>query len=188
MRPASYRSATWKHAVVLSGMLLMFGASGALLEQVLGISSPWMALMGMLCFMGIARAAEPLYPLKLPACLGGLRSWEISGAVYRALAVPAFGRCLRDTPLRFLNTSLYFSPSRPDPLAIRRQAESAEAIHFWAAVLLLPYMLFCAVDRQWSVVGWFALVQVLGNVYPIMHLRLVRARLDRTIARAIRSS
>ena len=69
-----------------------------------------------------------------------------------------------------------------DPLQVCRLAESAEATHFWAAVLVMLYICYAFFSRQWSVVADF-LVQVVGNIYPIMHLRLVRGRLTRLIAR-----
>jgi hypothetical protein len=144
-----------------------------------------MALALMFFFLGLAKVAEPLYRLKLPGALRQLRGWELEGAVYRNLAVPAFGRCLRNTPLRYLNATLYLPRRRPDATAVLRQVESAEAIHFWAAVLLLPYMVFCALRGQWAAVAGFVLVQVLINVYPVMHLRLVRVRLDAALRRAI---
>jgi hypothetical protein len=174
----------WKHIFVFLVMLLAFAFSGAMLESLVGIASPWMGLMMFFAFLGLARIAEPLYQLKLPGNLKRLRSWEVKGAVYQKLAVPRFGKLLRNTPLRFLNSSVYLSRESREPLPIRPQIESAEAIHFWSAVLLLPYMVFCCLHGQWVVAGVLLMLQALWNVYPIMHLRAVRARLDRAIDRA----
>ncbi len=59
------------------------------------------------------------------------------------------------------------------------QLESAEAPHFWAAALIVAYMAYACIQGWWSVVFWFALVQIAGNLYPILHLRWVRGRLKR---------
>jgi len=174
----------WKHLTFLLATLLAFAASVVMLSGVVGVASPWMALVIMFCFLGLARVAEPLYRVKLPRSLRSIRGWELEGVIYRSLAVPAFGRFLANTPLRFLNSSLYLSSTRRAALALRLQVESAEAIHFWAAILLLPYMAFCLMKGQRAAFAWLALLQLLINVYPVMHLRFVRARLDGAIGRS----
>jgi hypothetical protein len=108
-----------------------------------------------------------------------LRPWELRGAVYRKLGVSGFGALLRNTPLRILNTTVYVSGNHRDPLLVLRQVESAEACHFWAALLLMPYLAWCALSGRWAVLGAFLAVQIVLNVYPILHLRSVRGRLER---------
>jgi hypothetical protein len=68
-------------------------------------------------------------------------------------------------------------------IRVRLQVASAEACHFWAAVLLAPFIGVGAVAGRWSVVAGFLVTQLLVNLYPILHLRSVRGRLDRTIER-----
>jgi hypothetical protein len=58
-----------------------------------------------------------------------------------------------------------------DPFEVRVRVESAEAAHFWATVLFLPYIVVALWNGLWSVVVWFALAQALVNVYPLLHLR-----------------
>lgn len=69
-----------------------------------------------------------------------------------------------------------------------RQAASAEAIHFWAMVLFTPYMVFVWFQGQVLVAAVFLLIQILVNVYPILHLRTLRGRLDPLFARATRET
>ena len=164
---------------LLLATVLAFGVSLGMMQRAVGLASPWMALMVFLCFLGLAKVAEPLWMLKLPKGLRPLRAWELQGRVYRRLAVPGFGALLRDTPLRLLNTRVYVSRSSRDPLDVCRQVESAEAIHFWGALLLAPCIVAYAWIGRWAAVGGFLLLQVLGNAYPIMHLRWVRGRLER---------
>jgi hypothetical protein len=170
----------WLHVLVLLAVLLVFGASFALLSGVIGITSPWLGLLLMFYFLGLAKVAEPLFVLRMPRGLRPLRRWEREGNVYRRLRVPSFGRLLRLAPLRYLNSAVYLNRGR-DPLQVRLRAESSEASHFWAAVLFMLCVTFAGLNGMWSVVAWFLLAQVLVNVYPILHLRYVRGRLDRVI-------
>lgn len=174
---------TWLHALVLLLVVLVFGVSFALLSTVIGITSPWLALLLMFYFLGIGRVAEPLFTLRMPRALYQLRHWEQEGDISRRLHVLSFGRMLGQTPLRYLNPGVYLDRQRGDPCKVLRQAESSEATHFWAAVLFMPYIAFAAVTGEWSIAAWFSLAQVLVNIYPILHLRHLRGRLDRIINR-----
>jgi hypothetical protein len=171
------------HALALLAVVLVLGASFALLSTVIGVTSPWLALLLMFYFLAIAKVAEPLFKLRMPRALHRLRNWEREGDVLRQLGVFSFGRLLRRTPLRYLNSGVYLKQQRRDYLAVRRQAESAEASHFWAAVLFMPWIAAAAAAGKWSIAAWFSLAQVLVNVYPILHLRHIRGRLERTLRR-----
>jgi hypothetical protein len=83
---------------------------------------------------------------------------------------------------------VYLDRERRDFLQVRLQAESAEATHFWAAVLFMPFVALAVLNGMWKIVAWFSLVQVLVNVYPILHLCHIRGRLDRTIGRVRRNA
>ena len=50
-------------------------------------------------------------------------------------------------------------------------------------MLFMPCIAVAAAGGKWNIVAWFSLAQVLVNVYPILHLRYTRGRLDRTIRR-----
>lgn len=174
-----------KHLAILLATLAAFAYSLDMLHRLIGWTSPWMVLMVFLCFLGAAKVADPIFKLRIPASLRALRPWELRGDVYRRLGVAGFGKLLRNTPLRFLNTTVYVSRERRDPRLIARQVESAEACHFWAALLLVPYLVACVLDGEWRVLGAFLAVEILGNAYPIMHLRSVRGRLDRLLVRHV---
>lgn len=173
----------WLAALALLAVILVFGASFALLSRAIGITSPWLVLLLMFQFLGIARVAEPLFRLRMPRMLRPLRPWELESHVSRRLGVLRFGRILRHSPLRYLNSGVYLERRRGDPLQVRLQAESSEAAHFWAAVLVMPYVAFAGLSSRWSIVAVFVLAQVLVNLYPILHLRHIRGRLDRIIPR-----
>ena len=170
--------------LALLAVLLVFGVSFELLRRVIGSSSPWLVLLLMFYFLGLAKVAEPLFRFTMPGRLRRLRPWELEGHVYRRIRVPQFGRLLRQTPLRILNSAVYMDGRRSDPRDVRLLAESSEASHFWATVLLLPYMAFAGLSGRWMVVAGFSLAQVIVNVYPLMHLRYARGRLDRVLRRS----
>jgi len=173
----------WRNWLVLVSAVLVFGGSAALLGSVIGLHSPWLMLLLMFDFLGIAKVAEPLFTLKMPRALHPVRQGPRAAGALHRLGVPAFGKLLRRSPLRYLNAAVYVDANRGDLNAVRLRAESSEANHFWAAVLFTPYVVHAALSHRWNVAAGFSLAQVLVNVYPILHLRHVRERLDRTLGR-----
>jgi hypothetical protein len=168
-----------RDVLILLAVAAAFGVSLPLFGRVMGFNSPWFALLVMFCFLGLLGAARPLFVLRLPGWLRQVRAWETEGGLYRSLGVPAFGGLLRRTPLRQLQPLVYLSRCPGDPAKVQKQIEGAEAAHFWAAALVLPYMVFLWFQNRWSILAWFTVVQVVGNVYPILHLRWVRGRMKR---------
>jgi hypothetical protein len=176
---AGNRWLTLRHLAVLLATAGAFAVSFVMLARVIGADSPWLGLLLMFYFLGLAKVAEPLYLLRLPPSIRALHASERSGATYRALGVPAFGALLRNTPLRWLNTSVYVAATSRDIARLERLIESAEAAHLYAAALFTPYIVYVAWRAQLWQAAIFLLVQIAFNVYPILHLRSVRARLER---------
>jgi hypothetical protein len=182
------RPAQWIRFVLVAAA---YGVAFALLRRGLRFSldSPGFVLVAMVCFLGLAFVAAPLFPIAMPRALRRIRSWETEGRVYRALGVHAFGHRLRRTPLKLFNTEVYRGTGPSDAGRLGARLEAAEASHFWAAVLVLPYMARAALQGKWSALSLIAVAQLLINVYPVMHLRLARHRLDRVgirVAKKIR--
>jgi hypothetical protein len=171
--------------IVLLVVAVVFGITLTLFHSAVGVTSPWFSLVVMLDFLGLVAFARPLFLLKMPPFLRQLRAWEVRGRIYKALGVPAFGALLRRTPLHYLNLQVYLSRNPDDAAHVHAQIEAAEAAHVWAAALIVPYMIYACVQNRWSVVAWFMVVQFVANVYPIMHLRWVRARLQRLLDRKL---
>jgi hypothetical protein len=169
----------WQSALVLAATAFGFAVSFVLLRRVIGSSSPWLGLLLMFYFLGLIKIAEPLLLLRVPPPLREVRTAEAESAIYRNLRVPSFGRLLKNTPLRFLNTAVYLPHGRSNLGRLLRLAEAAEAAHLWAAVLFLPYIAYVWWSGQRGVATFFLVIQILFNIYPILHLRLVRARLAR---------
>jgi len=146
-----------------------------------GWLSPWFVLVAMVCFLGLAFVAEPVVPLRVPAALRRIR--EAEGRLHRVLGVPAFGWLLRRTPLRLLNSQVYWGRGDRDPAALVAKLEAAEASHLWAGILVVPYMVYALVQGAWTTVFWFSIAQLLANAYPMAHLRLARHRVERIAGR-----
>jgi hypothetical protein len=137
----------------------------------------------MVCFLGLAFVARPVLPIRMPGSLRRVRDWEAKGRLYRRLGVHGFGRLLRRTPLRLLNRDVYLSGALPGGAGLSTQLEAAEASHFWAALLVVPYMVRLCLTLRWQSLFWVTVAQVLFNLYPILHLRVARHRLGRAFAR-----
>jgi hypothetical protein len=164
---------------VTAGFSIAFAAARGALD--FELTSPWFVLVSMICFLGWMSTARPLFLPRLPRWLGTVRAWEGRRGLYRMLGVPAFGAMLRRTPLRLLNLDVYLSLSHRDPAGLEAQLEAAEAAHLLDAVLVVPYMAYASVQGWWAVVSWFVILQLAVNVYPILHLRTARGRLQRAL-------
>jgi hypothetical protein len=155
-----------------------FGISLAMFRRAVGVASPWFGLMLMLDLLGLVAFARPLFCLKLPGFLRTEREWEAGGRVYKILYVQGFGALLRRTALRHLNPLVYLN-QYPNPSFVQAQLESAEAAHLLAAALLMPYIVYACLQGWWIAVACLMVIQIGSNLYPIMHLRWVRARIKR---------
>ena len=168
-----------RDVVVLIAIAVVFALSLAMFRSAVGLASPWFGLMLMLVFLGLVAFARPLFLLRLPGFLRKVRAWEAKGALYKALGVPAFGALLRRTPLRHLNPMVYLSRHAEGTSAVLAQLESAEAAHLVAAALIVPYIILACVRGWASAVAWLVVLQIGFNLYPILHLRWARIRLNR---------
>ncbi len=166
---------------VAAGYALAFGLARRFVP--FSLDSPWFVILAMICFLGLAFVAQPLWMPRMPRPLRALRRWEAGGGVYRALGVPLFGTLLRRTPLRLFNRDVYLGNGLTGAASVAAELEAAEASHFFAAVLVLPYMVKIALERRWAALFWVSAAQVLINVYPVLHLRLTRRRFERLAAR-----
>ena len=158
-----------------------YGAAFVLFRRTMAFSldSPWFVLVAMICFLGLAFVAQPLLMMRMPRPLRALRVWEVEGRLYRTLGVHAFGSLLRRTPLRLFNRDVYLRGGLQEAARVAAELEAAEASHFWAAVLVVPYMVHAARTGSWGALLGISLAQLTINVYPVMHLRMSRHRLGR---------
>ncbi len=167
------------HAAARGLFAIVMLCSVAALGHVVGVASPWFALIASFCVLGFLDLVMPLVRIRLPRPLRLSRPWEVRSAVYRAMGVPVFGAILRGTPLRMLNKRVYMNASYRDLRPVRTHLENAEAAHFWGGMVTLPYLILAWAQEWWSALTSVVLFNLLVNVYPILHLRSVRARIER---------
>ena len=170
----------------LLGVAAGYAAAFAAVQRVLPFSplSPWFVFVAMVCVLGLAFVAQPIVMLRMPGPLRPIHPLETEGGLYRALGVPAYGTLLRRTPLRMFNRDVYLRAGFRDTARVVEELEAAEASHFWAALLVVPYMAYLARHALWAPLAWITLAQAFINLYPILHLRLTRHRFDRLDARS----
>lgn len=172
-------------AVVYCATVVAFAICFLMLRDAIGSESPWLGLLLMFYFVGLAKFGEPFFVLRMPRFVRDVRAWETMGGAYQRLGVQWFGQLLRASPNRFMNTAVYLGSGRRDLRALYRYAASSEAIHFWVALLFTPYIAFVWWQGQWGIAMLFLLIQLLFNVYPMLHLRLLRGRLDALFAKRL---
>jgi hypothetical protein len=147
-----------------------------------GPDSPWFATTAGFTLLGLLDLAR--YFVRLSPPLGGVRHWERRSALYRFLGVRDFGRLLRRPPLRFLNRHVYRVASH-DGKRLLCELEGAEAAHTIAFVLVGVYLGLAVLEGWWRVFAGLAILNLAGNLYPILHLRLSRARMAALPARGV---
>ena len=90
-----------------------------------------------------------------------------------------FGQVLRRTRLRHLGGSVYLSECGNRAGCVLGGIEADEAIHSGALLFCTPLVLIWCVRGFWSPVVSSLAMNLILNVYPILHLRLTRYRLQR---------
>lgn len=151
------------------------------------LDDPWFVITAMICVLGLASMARPVVRLRMPAALRRVHVWEAHGRVARWMGVRQFGRLLRRSPLRLLNTHVYRRAGERDTSRVLQELEAAEASHAVSALLVVPYLVRAAVMGWWENVLHVTVAQVVINLYPIMHLRLARDGVSRRASRGSQS-
>lgn len=169
----------WRNIGKLTMEAAAFGVCFLMLARVIGYQSPWLWLQAMFFFLGLAKAAQPLFVFRMPPVIRAVNPLPATSRRHDWLGVRRFGEFLRNSPNRYMNRSVYLTNGQRNFADLNRKLESSEAIHFWAAVLFAPYIVYIGFQGHIAETILFLIIQVLFNIYPILHLRLVRARLSR---------
>jgi len=170
--------------IVLAAVAAAFAFSFVMLRQALGAGSPWLGLLPMFCLLGLAKLAEPLFLLRVPEPIRAVRQSARKSAGHGLPGIAAFGGLLRHPPLRYLNSVVYLARGRPALARTCRLVEAAEAAHLYAVVVLLPWIAHVWSLGQLGPALVLVLVEAFFNIYPILHLRTVRGRLEHSLQRS----
>jgi len=117
-----------------------------------------------------------------------LARWENDGEVYDRRSVRAFRWVLLQSPLGWINPSLYLNGSRTDCNRLLGEMNGGEGVHwitgFLASILGVSYLV-----HDHAVYGYvMLLVRIPFDLYPIMLLRRNRGRVSRLLRRQPRTS
>ena len=172
-------------AVLLTGSGA-FVVSLLLFAKAFGAGSVLFAVTVALLVGGWTGMLRTVVPLGLPAWILKVRRGEFAVLRWRWAGVPLFGAALRSTPLRHLGGSVYLSQCANDSACVLRGIRAAEEVHAWSVLFCLPWLVYWCWQGWWFSVGASLAVHALLNVYPVLHLRLTRGRMERCAARFAR--
>ena len=162
--------------VKLLFMTVAFGISLPMLREAVGDRSATFAFFTTIMSMGYLRYVYRVK--KFGAPFSRTAAWEGHSRFYRRVGVAFYGRVLKRSPLKLLSPDIYLGRSSHDARAVWQYALEAEVIHFWAFLIIVPYQAYLAWFSAWRSVAVVGILQLLGNVYPYLHLRMTRARLE----------
>jgi Glycosyl-4,4'-diaponeurosporenoate acyltransferase len=172
-------------AVLLSGSVA-FVVSLLLFAKALGARSVVFAVTVTVLVAAWTGMFHTVVPLGLPASILKVRKREFTVLRWRWTGVALFGLALRTTPLRHLGGSVYLAQCANDSARVLRGLQEAEEIHIWSVLLCFPWLVFWCMQGLWFSAASSLAVHALLNVYPILHLRLTRGRMERYAARFAR--
>ena len=162
--------------------IILFTASGV------GINSPLTAFCAVCAALGIVVVNSSTICWSLPKPLKAIRVWEASGSAYVLFGVSICGALLRRPPFRYLNASVYVGAHSANLANAHANILKAETAHFWALTFTGPLICYEMFGQCWHGLGWLILFNALFNVYPGLHLRQVRARLEPLMVRGRRNA
>jgi len=174
-------------AVLLTGCIAA-GISAWLFTKALDTRSALFAVVLTLLVTAWTAVLHTVIRPRLPSRI--LRVTKAEMAILRQpwTGVRWFGMVLRRTPLRHLGGAVYLAQCADDSALVLRGIQEDEEIHGWSLLLGVPWLVFWLVRGLWWSVAASIAVQILWNIYPILHLRLTRGRMEHCIARRVHSA
>jgi hypothetical protein len=85
--------------------------------------------------------------------------------------------------VRLLNRKVYLKALSSGLVPLRTHLENAEAAHFWDGLATVPYLLLAWTRGWWDTLAAVVLFDFIVNLYPILHLRSVRIRIEGALRR-----
>jgi hypothetical protein len=177
-RPGRREGKLLRVAILVTGSVA-FSCSLWLFSSALGSKSPLLAITVTLLVAAWTGMLQTILPLPLPARILKLRRREVSLLRAQWSGVRLFGRILRGTPLRRLGGTVYLAEHGADPVLVVSAIRDAEAIHAWSMLFSIPWLAWWIHQALWLAAGSSLAVHLALNVYPILHLRLARARIEK---------
>ena len=116
--------------------------------------------------------------IQLPEFYYTTRSFEKDGRIYDYLGVKWYRRMLRPVLWSVRPARLRTEPHARQTLA--RDTRDPEAGHLFMLVPIAGITIWALTRGWWDAAAWLLLFNLLHNAYPMMSLRQLRARLQRS--------
>ncbi len=137
------------------------------------------AAMVVMLSTGWVAVLHSVVPLPLPRSVLCVRAGEFALLESRWSGVRAIGYILRSAPLRGLGGQVYMDGLKGNVNALLPGLYSAETVHLWALLVCCPWFVVWGAQGHWTSLASGVSVNVLINVYPVLHLRYVTGRIGR---------
>jgi glycosyl-4,4'-diaponeurosporenoate acyltransferase len=109
--------------------------------------------------------------------------------LYRMLGVKSFRNWLLESPFSSLGQDVHLRGSSSEDLTeLKNHMDSAEANHAIAFALTVPLTALYSAGNSLEFLPWFLLLNVVGNVYPILLQRMNRLRVAGVLERRHRTA
>lgn len=168
-------------------VVLLFGDYGARDPWVRALITGAVSAVVTFSVVAVIFWISQFVPVRLPTAWLRHARFE-DRAMYRALGVGVFRTWLLRTPFRRLNQHVHLQGSSPEKLrALKGHMETAEAGHVIAFVWTLALTVIYARFNSPNFIPWLVVLNVVGNVYPVLLQRMNRLRVQRAIEAAERS-
>ena len=161
-----------------------------------GLRSVWLRIPLVAGISGIATFSvgavlfwvSRLRPIQFGAAWYQPRDSE-SIRLYRTLGVNSFRNWLLKSPFRSLGQDVHLRGSSSEDLTeLKNHMDSAEANHTVAFALTVPLTVLYSAGNSIEFLPWFVVLNVAGNVYPILLQRMNRLRVARVLERRHRTA
>ncbi len=177
-QPGRHRESRLTQVAVLLMGTVAFLLATVLFGKVFGPGSVAFAVTATLLVAAWTGVLQTVWRLRLPASVFKVRPKEIALRRSRWTGVRPFGMLLRRTPLRHLGGAVYLSNCGGEARCVLRGLEAAEEVHVWSLVFCSPWVIAWCLKGWWWAVGSSLALHVVLNLYPILHIRLTRSRLE----------
>lgn len=160
--------------------------------DVLGFRSPFFAFMlnwFIFCWAGMVFSLidAPVH-LIFAERYYAIKDFERTGRIYERLGIRLFKWMVYRGPFRIFSPTMRLSKFSEGLTAsnlrrLENETRNGEAVHWLVFVLVLPFVGYAALRGWLGAVVWLMAFNVVLNVYPVMHHRYNRNRLQRLLGK-----
>ena len=166
---------TISFSVLVAWCIRSFGRSVVFAFVINWILMAWAIMLGRI--LQSAEGAWDGLSTQLPASYYATRSFEEDGRLYDYLGMRWYRRLLRPMLWSVKPTRLRSDSDARETMI--RATYNPEAGHLLIFIVIIGITFWALASGWWASVAWLLFFNLLHNVYPILSMREVRARLNR---------